>query len=293
MSRLKATLTNRLMRYGKRIPDSLYIRLLFFLKMGYWPNLRNPKTFNEKLQWLKLYNRQQNYTMMVDKLAAKEYVGKVIGDDHIIPTIGVWKRPEDIEWNQLPTQFVLKTTHGGGNCGVVICKDKTCFNRSDAIAKLNRSLNQDIYNDYREWPYKNVPRRIIAEPFLTDNGRMLEDYKIHNFNGVPRFILLCRDRFLTTGMTDDFYSVEWEHLDVKRPGHDNHGGHECPKELPEMLELAKELSMGIPFIRTDFYIINHKVYFGELTFFPASGLSHFEPEKWDVIFGKMLNLQGK
>lgn len=272
------------------LPDAIYLRVLFRLKMGYWMNLNNPETFNEKIQWLKLYDHRSEYTTMVDKYSTKEYVVKIIGKEYIIPTLGVWERPEDIEWEKLPNQFVLKTTHGGGSTGVVICKEKCTFNRVEAIKKLQKSLKTDTYKLLREWPYKNVPRRILAEKYMADGNECLEDYKVHCFNGIPRFILLCRDRNKKSGMTDDFYSTTWEHIEVKRPGHTNPGGKKRPEELELLLSLSKKLSYNIPFIRIDFYIINHRVYFGELTFYPASGLSKFEPESYDRLFGSWMNI---
>ena len=275
---------------GVIIPDRIYLQLMFRLMLGEKLNLKNPKTFNEKLQWLKLYNRKPEYTTMVDKYAVKEYVAKKIGTEYIIPTLGVWNKADDIDWEKLPNQFVLKTTHGGGGCDVIICKDKSTFDREAAIKKLNNSLKSDIYRIYREWPYKDVPKRIIAEKYMTDLGKDLDDYKIHTFNGVPKFILVCKDRF-KGNMIDDFYSPDWKLLDVRRPGHPNsHEPQDKPKELAEMLRLSEVLSKDIPFLRVDFYTSNNKVYFGELTFFPASGMSKFEPEKWDEIFGDWLNL---
>ena len=270
------------------LPDKLYLQVLYRIRMGYWMDMEHPVTFNEKLQWLKLHNRRPEYTTMVDKQAVKEYVANIIGKEHIIPTIGVWDSVEEIDFDTLPNQFVLKTTHGGGGCGVVICKNKATFDKDAAIKKLQKSLDTDIYYVLREWPYKGVRKRIIAEPYMTDNGNVLEDFKIHNFNGIPRFILLCRDRFTGIGMSDDFYTTKWEHLDVKRPGHSNPGKHEKPKELEEMLSMAERLSKDIPFIRTDFYTIDHKVYFGELTFYPASGMSKFDPDSYDKLFGTWL-----
>ncbi len=270
--------------------DSVYLRLYYFFKLGKVLHLHHPLTFNEKLQWLKLYDRRPEYTMMVDKYSVKNYVAEIIGREHTIPTLGVWDSPDDIEWDLLPQQFVLKTTHGGGGCGVIICKNKATFNKDDAIHKLSVSLKSDIYKEFREWPYKNVKKRIIAEQYMTNDGQELEDYKIHCFNGTPKFILLCRDRFSKKGLSEDFYSTEWEHLNMKRPNRDNPGGHNRPKELDEMIRFAKLLSKDIPFIRTDFYIINGQVYFGELTFFPAGGMSSFEPEEYDRTLGSWLVL---
>ena len=270
-------------------PDRLFLKLKFRLVMGQKLDLKNPKTFNEKLQWLKLYNRKPEYTTMVDKYAVKQYVADKIGEQYIIPTLGVWDSVEDIDWDALPNQFVLKTTHGGGGGGVVICKDKATFDKEVAKKRLQKSLDSDIYRSFREWPYKDVPKRIIAEQYMTDGGADLEDYKVHNFNGTPRVILVCRDRFKDSPMIDDFYSTDWQLLDVRRPGHPNSPVAQAPpKELAEMLALSETLSKDIPFLRTDFYTIQGKVYFGELTFYPAAGMSKFDPEEWDEVFGKWL-----
>lgn len=268
--------------------DEFYLKMIYLFELHKWPDLKNPKTFNEKLQWLKLHDRRSEYTTMVDKYAVKEFVAKIIGSEYIIPTLGVWNRFEEIDFNTLPNQFVLKTTHGGGGLAVVICKDKNSFNRQKAKKILDKSLKSNIYANYREWPYKNVPKRIIAEKYMpSDNG--LIDYKVHNFNGVPKFILVCRNRYSTNPMAETFFSDKWEKLDLKRPGHPN-PNMEKPESLQEVLELSALLSKDLPFARTDFYIIDSKVYFGEITFYPASGLSPFYPNEYDKLFGDLLTL---
>ena len=270
--------------------DKTYLKLLYLFELHKWPNLKHPKTFNEKLQWLKLYDRRSEYTMMVDKYAVKEYVANLIGREHIIPTLGVWDSFDDIDFSQLPDQFVLKTTHGGGGMAVVICKNKSEFNKRKAKRILERSLRNDIYMNFREWPYKNVPKRIIAEKYMSINGGgELIDYKLHNFNGIPKIILVCRGRFGNGVMAETFFSDQWERLNMTRPYHPNPN---CtkPENLQELLKFAKILSKGIPFVRTDFYIINGKVYFGELTFYPASGLSPFNPKKCDEELGNWLRI---
>ena len=278
-------------RVAVLFPDKLFLKLKFRLMMGEKLDLNNPKTFNQKLQWLKLYNRKPEYTTMVDKYAVKEYVANIIGEEHIIPTLGVWNSTDEIDWDALPNQFVLKTTHGGGGCDVIICKDKATFDKDAAKEKLNKSLKSDIYYNFREWPYKNVPKRIIAEKFMTNNGKDLEDYKIHCFNGEPKFILVCSNRYGGGAMIDDFYTPEWELMDVRRPGHPkSEKASKAPEHLKQMLELSRILTKEIPFLRTDFYIIDNKIYFGELTFFPASGMSKYQPEEWDLHFGEMLKL---
>ena len=272
------------------LPDKQYLQLYYYGMFGKWIDFDNPKTFNEKLQWLKLYDRKEAYTKMVDKYLAKEYVAQIIGKEHIIPTLAVWDSVDNVRIDELPDQFVLKTTHDSG--GIVICKDKTNFDLLAAKKRLRSAMKADFYRVVREWPYKNVEPRIIAEEYMKDLGSdELIDYKVHCFNGRPRFILVCKDRFSENGMTEDFFDTEWNHLEVKRPTHQNSELElEKPELLDEMLQYAKALSENIPFIRVDFYLINSFVYFGELTFFPASGFDSFVPESFDKEIGEYLVL---
>ena len=277
------------------LPDATYLKLLYRFKMGHRLNLKNPQTFTEKLQWLKLYNRKPEYTKMVDKYAVKEYVANIIGDEYIIPTLGVWDKPEDIDWDSLPNQFVLKTTHGGGGGGVVICKDKTTFDKTTAISKLKESMASDIYSGLREWPYKNVPKRIIAEKFMAPEKspapKDLPDYKFFCFNGEPKYCQVIRDRH--TKETIDFYDMDWNHMPfvglnpvarngltpVARPGN-----------LDEMKEICRKLADSKSFVRVDLYVIDDKSYFGELTLCPASGMGAFTPSEWNGKLGDLLAL---
>lgn len=277
-------------------PDKLYLQLRYYFEMGQKLNLKNPRTFNEKLQWLKLYNRKPEYTIMVDKFAVKQYVSDIIGKEYIIPTIGVWNRIEDIDWHSLPNQFVLKTTHGGGSGGVVICKDKDKFDKIEAFRKLQRSLNSDIYRDYREWPYKNVPKRIIAEKYMMESISQNEDsdlvdYKFYCFNGMPAYCQVIRDR--NTKETIDFYDMEWNHMPFVGLNPVISNGLNPvirPLHLKKMIEISRLLSKNIPFTRIDLYLIDDKIYFGEITFYPASGLGTFTPTEWNYILGEMLEL---
>lgn len=287
----KKVATYLLCRIAPILPDKLFLECLFRLRMGYKLNLDNPKTFSEKLQWLKLYNRKPEYTLMVDKYAAKGYVANIIGDEYIIPTLGVWDRFEDIDFDKLPNQFVLKTTHGGGGGGVVICKDKTTFNIDKAKSILERSLKQDIYTSLKEWPYKNVKKRIIAEEFIeTDNGE-LKDYKLFCFNGIPRYcqVIAGRETDITT---IDWYDREWNHQHFHEPKDYpfSEKGHSRPRCLDEMWNIATKLSQGQPFLRVDFYEISNTIKFGELTFFPTSGFGGFKPIEWDYKFGEWIEL---
>lgn len=277
-----------LCRIAPIIPDKLFLKWLFRLRMGYKLNLDNPQTFSEKLQWLKLYNRKPEYTQMVDKFEAKKYVASIIGEEYIIPTLGVWDSVDDIDFDALPEQFVLKTTHGGGNTGVVICRDKSTFDIAKAKAKLQKSLKSCIYRQYREWPYKNVKRRIIAEA-LIGNG-YTEDYKFFCFEGEVKLCQVISGREST--MTIDFYDKEWNHQPFHEPK--AYPFSKRPLRRPalydKMWEVAQALCKNQHFIRIDLYAVNDQIYFGELTFFPTSGMGGFEPQEWDYKFGEWIKL---
>lgn len=272
------------------LSDEDYLKSYFSAAIGKKLNLEEPQTFNEKLQWLKLYDRKPEYTRMVDKIEAKQYVAAIIGEEHTIPTLGVWSDPNDIDFDALPNQFVLKCNHNSG-LGMCICKDKAKLDIRKVRRGLRKGLKQNYYLHGREWPYKNVIPKILAEQYLSNGEGGLTDYKVHCFNGIPKLILVCKDRLASSGPTYDFYSTEWEPLNIRRPSHPN-SAHDMPKptELAEMLSLSERLAKDIPFLRTDFYIVDHKIYFSELTFFPASGFDRFVPEEWDTILGSWLTL---
>lgn len=254
-------------------------------------DLKKVKTFNEKLQWLKLYDRNPQYIKMVDKYEVREYIAQTIGEEYLIPLLGVWDSPDDIDFDALPDKFVLKCNHNSG-LGMYICKDKSKLDIEKVKRELKKGLKQDYFITSREWPYKDVKRRIIAEKFMeTQNGEEIKDFKVHNFNGEAKFILVCDGRFSAEGLTEDFYDTSWKHMDMKRPDIPNKGTlHERPENLQKMLELSNVLSKGMPFVRTDFYEIDEKLYFGEITFFPASGMKPFYPEGRDFELGEWIKL---
>lgn len=267
--------------------DELYIKLAYFARMHKPLSLRNPQTYNEKLQWLKLYNRKTEYTELVDKYEVKNYVAKIIGPEHIIPTIGVWDKADDIDFKSLPQQFVLKTTHDSG--GLYICKDKKQINVDEIRSKMTKALKRNYFRLHREYPYKNVKRRIIAEPFMIDDsGKGLKDYKFFCFNGEPKVMFIATDR--PTDTRFDFFDMDFNHLPIKQGHPQATKPITRPKGFEEMKKMATILSKGIPHVRVDFYDINGKVYFGEMTFFHYSGLVPFVPEKWDLIIGNWLQL---
>lgn len=276
------------------LTDEIYIKYLYRATMGKKLKLKNPQTFNEKLQWLKLYNRKPEYMIMADKYAVREYIANTIGEEYLIPLLGVWDDPDDINFDELPNQFVLKCNHNSG-LGMCICKDKTKLDIKQVKNKLKKGIKQNYYLTGREWPYKDVPRKIIAEKYMVDeSGEGLNDYKIFCFNGKPRMILVCTDRFSYGGLRENFYDTNWNILEIQRPKHPNTETHiKKPKSLETMLHFAKKLSYKIPFVRVDFYEINGKVYFGEITFFPASGFEKFEPNEWDYTLGSWIDLPNR
>lgn len=280
------------LRLTKLIPDALYLRIKFRVKMGKPLCLSNPKTFNEKLQWLKLYNRKAVHCNMVDKHKAKEYVGDIIGQDHIIPTLGVWDRFADIDFAALPEQFVLKCTHNSG--GIVICKDKHTLDIPQAREIIETALHQDFYIYGREWPYKSVKPRIIAEQYMVDEATAeLRDYKFFCFNGVCKCFKVDFDRF--TEHRANYYDTQGRLLKLGEkvcpPNWEK--DIQFPQNLDKMIALAEKLSAAEPFLRVDFYEVNGKVYFGELTFYPASGFGPFIDEQWDEELGKWIELPSK
>ena len=272
------------------LPDKQYLSLRYRLKMGHWIDWKHPMTFTEKLQWLKVYDYKPAYTQMVDKLAVKDYVASRIGEEYIIPTLAVWDRVEDIDWDALPEQFVLKTTHGGGGCGVVVCSDKRKFDKAKAIRKLETSMRTNAGQTYREKPYLNVPRKIIAEKFIAEEkniGKDLSDYKFFCFNGEPRFLYVSdAPRHELVFLNTDWTLAPYGRKDYK-PLKDIPPK---PSNLDEMLKVAKELSKDLPHVRVDLYNVERHVYFGELTFYTGAGFIPFDPQSVDNVLGEMLKL---
>lgn len=281
------------------VPDEFYLKNLYRCQMHETLDLKNPHTFSQKLQWLKLYYRKSEFTTMVDKYAVKQYVAGRIGEEYIIPTLGAWNSFDEIDFDILPDQFVLKSANGCGNNGVVICTDKLKLDKKAAKKRLEKSMKLDCYVSLVEWPYHYVPRRIIAEKFMTDkvndgNHKDLIDYKFYCFSGNPEYCQVIRDR--NTKETIDFYDMDWQDQHFYGLNLEAKNGVtpvECPKELAKMKEICAILSKDIPFSRIDLYVINEKIYFGEITLYPSSGFGGFRPECWNRKLGDMLTLPPK
>ena len=268
--------------------DEKYVRWSYFLATHQRLNLDTPETFNEKLQWLKLHDQRPEYTVMVDKYAVKEHIANFLGNEYVFETLGVWNDFDDIDFSQLPDQFVLKCTHDSG--GLIICRDKEKLDVSAARKRIRHCMKKNYYYASREYPYKDVPHRIIAEPLMVDeSGVELKDYKIFCFNGTPKMIEVDFGRF--SEHQRNIYDTNWVLMDleIKYPRNPSHEI-DRPEHLDEMLEMAGKLSQGIPHVRVDLYYINGKIYFGELTFFHGSGYEPFKPKKWNRTVGEWLNL---
>ncbi len=272
------------------VPDRLYTQWQYFHHFHRFADLKNPQTFNEKLQWLKLHDHNPLYTTLVDKYAVKKWVADKIGEQHIIPTLGVWKKAEDISFDKLPNQFVLKVNHDSG--GLVICRDKSKLDKQAAIAKLSRALENNGYWYGREWPYKNVKPCILAEKYMEDAQQpTIIDYKFYTFNGEPRFIAVCQGMSNHATARMSYMDMSWAFMPFTRTNYRPFQDipHK-PAHLQKMYELAKILAAGTTFIRVDFYEVENQVYFGELTFLPSSGLTPFSPKIWDREIGSWLTL---
>jgi len=269
------------------------IRRSFKERMGYEPNLENPITYSEKLQWLKLYDHNPLYTTLVDKYAVKQYVGERIGFEYIIKTLGVWDKFDKIDFASLPNQFVLKCTHDSG--GLVICKDKTKLDIEAARKTINKCLKHNFYYSGFEWPYKNVKPRIIAEEYMEDTKtKELRDYKFFCFDGKVKFLFIATERQKEgEDVKFDFFDKDFNHLPFCQ-GHENAPIlPEKPLRFEDMKVLAEKLSAGIPQVRVDLYEVDGCIYFGEMTFFHHGGWTRFDPEEWDTIFGKEIHLPNK
>lgn len=292
MNRITKNLLFRFMntKLSRLIPDKEYISLRYRAYCGKKLNLKTPITFNEKLQWLKLHDRKARYTKMVDKYEVREYIKEKIGEEYLIPLLGVYDRFEDIDFDKLPSQFVLKPNHTSGN--VFICTDKYKVDYKALKKEVDKWMKREYYWVHREWPYKNIKPRIIAEKYMVDeSGVELKDYKFFCFNGEPKALFVATDRGIDTRF--NFYDMQFNQLPFMQHYKNSTKKINKPQGFDEMVILATTLSTGIPHVRVDFYDVNGKIYFGELTFYHFSGLEKFEPDEWDYKLGSWLELPDK
>ena len=288
-------LRRQAIRAARILPDHIYIKLQYHSILGKWPNIEHPHSFNEKLQWIKIHDRKPEFTMMADKLRAKEFVADLLGNQYIVPTYAVWDKVEDIDLDKLPDKFVIKCNHDSGS--VVVCRDKSVFDEVKMHDKLSAAMKKNGFWYGREWPYKNIKRQIFAEEYLEDSqSTKIRDYKFFCFNCVPKFV------YISEGLEDHstaniaFYDFEGNEMPFHRDDYKQFENQPImPQTMNLMVELSKKIAENVPspFVRIDFYSVNGRVYFSEITFTPCSGYMPFSPRLWDYKVGEWLDLQGK
>ncbi len=265
--------------------DSTFARLSFRGEMGYRLDLNNPKTFNEKLQWLKVYDHKTEYISYVDKIKAKQIIGGIIGEQYIVPMYGAWIRGEDIPFEKLPDRFVLKCNHDQGS--VILVKNKAELDIDTIHREINKKLKRNIYYGTREYPYKKIQPKVFAEKYLEED---IIDYKFYCFNGMPRFLYCGKGLTTDHSLKIDFYDLEWKRMPFYRTDYPRLGAIPRPTKLDEMIDIAKRLSKSIPFVRIDLFEVYEQVFFSEFTLCPASGFMPFFPKEYDQIVGEWLIL---
>ena len=279
-------------KYFSFLSDEKYLKLLYYINMSRKLNLENPTRYTEKLQWLKLYYRRSIFHDMVDKIESKRIASQILGEKYIIPTLGVWDSFDEIDFDKLPDQFVLKTTNGGGATGVVVVKDKAKLNKEGARNRLEGSKRSNIYKTLREWPYHGLKGRILAEAYMQDESGELRDYKFYCFNGVTKVLLVASNRFSDHNF--NYYDRDFNPLPiVSNYGTQIKTAISKPRNLDKMIEVAECLSKGLPHVRIDLYNVNNRIYFGEFTFFDGSGYDNMSSDQWDLEFGSWLILPDK
>lgn len=303
MNKLKRIADNPYILFGylnkfidfRFLPDKVFLKLKYRASFNEKLNLNNPTTYNQKLQWLKLHDRNPLYVKLVDKYEVRNYVKNVIGEKYLIPLIKLYSTYEEFETMKIsdfPDQFVIKCTHDSGS--VIICKDKNNFDFENAKLKIKKSLKKNYYYKCREWPYKNVPPRIVIEQYLkdADSQHGLLDYKIFCFNGEPKFLYVASDRYKDLeNVKFDYFDTNFEKINVRQSIHYNSNYIiEKPTCFNKLLDLSRKLSSNIPQVRLDFYIINNQIYFGEFTFFNQGGFAPFIPKQYDRLFGNYIDL---
>lgn len=273
-----------------KLSDEYAITCAFREFMGYEMDWKNPTSFSQKLQWLKVHDRKPIYTKWVDKYESKKIVEERIGEEYVIPTLGVWNHFNEIDFDLLPNQFVLKCTHDSGS--IVICNNKQDFKKEEAKIFIEKCLHTDYYATCREWPYKNVPRKIIAEKFMKDDvNPLLTDYKFYCFHGEPKFLYVSYGLSNHDSASLSYVTLDWKPAPFRRPDYLEYDIlPPKPKTFDKMLDMAKCLSSDIPFVRVDLYEINGQPYFSEMTFFPGGGMTPFKPQEWDWKLGEYLQI---
>ncbi len=277
----------KMVRLLEFIPNNLYLKLVFFIKTGKRLNLKNPVGFNEKENWLKVNDVHYEYSKYVDKVAVREFVTNTIGEQYLFPLLGTWQHFDDIDFDSLPDEFVLKCNHDSGS--VKIIRDKSKINKDEMRKFYESRLKINSYVIGREYPYREVKPCILAEKLMKPSEGEIADYKFFCFDGVPKLMFVATDR--STDCKFDFYDMEFHHLDITNIHPQSGKCKEKPKCFDDMIEVAGKLSKGFKFVRVDLYCIDEEIYFGELTFFHGGGFWLFHPDEWEYRLGGYLNLE--
>ena len=287
---IKDYISWKFVRHGlyNYLSDEKYLSCRYSKKMKKNLNLENPLLFTEKLQWLKINDRNKLYTKMVDKYEAKEYIEAKVGKKYVVPTLGLYNSFDEIDFSSLPNDFIMKCTHNSG--GAVVCVNRGNLDIKAARKKINKCLNHNHYYSGREWPYKNVKPRIIIEKLLSNSdGSEVVEYNFFCFNGVPKLVMTCHgDKRIKR--YNDFYDMDFNKMNLKCEYDNSSIVEKKPKQFEQMVSMSKKLSENIPHLRVDLYLCDDKIYVGELTFFHWGGFCKFEPEMWDEILGSWIDL---
>ena len=288
----KRSIRGKMMYALSFLPDKLYLNIFYFSTTGKFINFKNPKGFNEKLQWLKVNDRRPEYTKLVDKLAVREHIKEVLGEEYLFPLLGYWESFDDIDFSALPNQFALKCNHDSGSTKVI--RDKSALTDEDIAAMremFSARLKKDFFYAGREYPYKGIKPCIIAEKLMIDEKnpeKSIEDYKFFCFDGVPKVMFVATDR--ATDCKFDFFDMDFNHLDIVNIHPNNEKSIQKPEKFEEMKAIAAKLSKGMRQVRIDLYEINGEIYFGEYTFFHGGGFRLFEPSEWERKLGDWVDL---
>lgn len=275
-------------KYLKWVPDKIYLSVIYRILLNEKMNIKNPLSYTQKLQWLKVYDKKERYHILVDKYKVRKYVSDKIGEEYLIPLINVYENVEEIKWDELPREFVLKATHTSGD--VIICKNKLDLDKEKCIKEMQGWLKRDYYSFFREWPYKNLTPRIVCEEFISEIGDVPVDYKIMCFSGKPKIIQVHHGRF--SNHTIEYYDICWNKIDIYSEGYSIATNvTRRPQQLNKMLEIAQKLSTGLPQSRIDLYLVNNKIFFSEITFFDGAGFDKFYPEEYNDYLGSLINLE--
>lgn len=284
--------------FYNNVPDEEYLKKLYKVKVGRELNLENPQTFTEKLNWLKVYDHNPRYTMLADKYQVREWVAETIGEEYLVPLLGVFDSADEINFDLLPDKFALKCTHNSGE-GMCLCRDKSQLDTDNVVRRLNIALKKNYYQAGREWAYKNIVPRIICEEMLEcervdELFNTIINYKFYCFDGEPRFLYVAIDNTENgkkNGTKLNILDLNWEKTPFYRTDHAPINDEiKKPADFDKMIDISRKLAAGFPFARVDLYYVNDKIYFSEMTFCPGAGIAPFFPQEWERKIGDWITL---